>query len=395
MKELVKISGLTVRFYTYEGVVLALDNLDLGIGRRETLGLVGETGCGKTMTALSILRLIPPPGKIESGSILFNADSRSEAVDLLKISEAEIRAIRGSRIAMIFQEPGAALNPVFTIGDQIAEVILLHRREEMIRQALRTVVSLADGGGGGAFRAVLRPGWAIERKLYGDMIRDPGAIWPRIVARVPLLRRLLWRINSEAEKTAVRMLKEVEIPDAERVARQHPHQLSGGMKQRCVIAMALSCQPRFLIADEPTTSLDVTVQAQILELLRRLKVERESSILYITHDLAVAAEICDRIGVMYAGSMCELAETADLFADPQHPYTRALLAAVPKPGEEPHSIPGFIPDPLSLPSGCRFHPRCEACSEVCAREVPPLREAKPGHYVACHVCQGGSSGRSS
>ena len=190
------------------------------------------------------------------------------------------------------------------------------------------------------------------------------------------------------------MLKEVEIPDAERVARQHPHQLSGGMKQRCVIAMALSCQPRFLIADEPTTSLDVTVQAQILELLRRLKVDRESSILYITHDLAVAAEICDRIGVMYAGSMCELARTADLFAEPMHPYTRALLAAVPKPGEEPRSIPGFIPDPLNLPSGCRFHPRCDARSEMCAREAPPLREVKLGHFVACHVCQGGNNGRS-
>jgi peptide/nickel transport system ATP-binding protein len=392
MKDLVKISGLTVRFYTYEGVVLALDKLDLGIGQRETLGLVGETGCGKTMTALSILRLIPPPGKIECGSILFNADRGKEAVDLLKISEAEIRAIRGSRIAMIFQEPGAALNPVFTIGDQIAEVILLHRREEMVRQALKTVVGLLEGGGG-SLQWLLRPVWAVEKKLYHDMALDPGVIPPRIIARVPLLRRLLWRIKDEAEKASVRMLKEVEIPDAARVARQHPHQLSGGMKQRCVIAMALSCQPKFLIADEPTTSLDVTVQAQILELLRRLKVEKESSILYITHDLAVAAEICDRIGVMYSGSMCELAGTADLFAEPLHPYTVALLAAVPKPGREPHSIPGFIPDPLNLPSGCRFHPRCEACSEVCAREVPPLREVRPGHYVACHACQGANSGR--
>jgi peptide/nickel transport system ATP-binding protein len=390
MKELVKISGLTVRFYTYEGVVLALDNLDLGIDQRETLGLVGETGCGKTMTALSILRLIPPPGKIECGSILFNADGGSEAVDLLKISEAEIRSIRGSRIAMIFQEPGAALNPVFTIGDQIAEVILLHRREEVVRQALKTVSRLLDGETGPA-KSLLKPVWAVESRLYYAMVKNHGAVLPRIVGRIPLLRRLLWRINDEANKIVVRTLKEVEIPDAERVARQHPHQLSGGMKQRCVIAMALSCQPRFLIADEPTTSLDVTVQAQILELLRRLKVERESSILYITHDLAVAAEICDRIGVMYAGSMCELAGTADMFAAPQHPYTRALLAAVPKPGEEPHSIPGFIPDPLNLPSGCRFHPRCDVRGEMCAREVPPLREVQPGHFVACHVCQGGSS----
>ncbi len=393
MKELVKISGLTLRFYTYEGVVLALDNLDLGINQRETLGLVGETGCGKTMTALCILRLIPPPGKIECGSILFNADGGSEAVDLLKISEAEIRSIRGSRIAMIFQEPSAALNPVFTIGDQIAEVILLHRREEVVREALKTVSRLLEGETG-PVKSLLKPAWAVESKLYYAMVKNPGAVLPRIVGRIPLLRRLLWRINDEANKIVVRTLKEVEIPDAERVARQHPHQLSGGMKQRCVIAMALSCQPRFLIADEPTTSLDVTVQAQILELLRRLKVERESSILYITHDLAVAAEICDRIGVMYAGSMCELAGTADMFAAPQHPYTRALLAAVPKPGEEPHSIPGFIPDPLNLPSGCRFHPRCDVRGEMCAREAPPLREVQPGHFVACHVCQGGSSASS-
>jgi len=393
MKELVKISGLTVRFYTYEGVVLALDNLELGIDQRETLGLVGETGCGKTMTALSILRLIPPPGKIECGSILFNANGGLEAVDLLKISEDEIRAIRGCRIAMIFQEPSAALNPVFTIGDQIAEVILLHRRQEMVVQALKTVAGLQDKGSG-SLRAVFKPAWAIEKRLYHSMARNPESVLPRLLAHIPLLRRLLWRISNEADKAAVRMLKEVEIPDAERVARQHPHQLSGGMKQRCVIAMALSCQPRFLIADEPTTSLDVTVQAQILELLRRLKVDRESSILYITHDLAVAAEICDRIGVMYAGSMCELAGTADLFAEPMHPYTRALLAAVPKPGEEPRSIPGFIPDPLNLPSGCRFHPRCDARSEMCAREAPPLREVKLGHFVACHVCQGGNNGRS-
>ncbi|MDM7999375.1 MAG: ABC transporter ATP-binding protein [Dehalococcoidia bacterium] len=392
MQELLKIDGLTVRFYTYEGVVLALDNLDLAVGQQETLGLVGETGCGKTMTALSILRLIPPPGKIESGSILFNADGDSEAVDLLKISEAEMRAVRGSQISMIFQEPSAALNPVFTIGEQIAEVILLHRHQEMVREALKTVTKLLDEGST-SLRVVFRPAWVMEKSLYHHMDQKPETTLPRILGRIPLLRRILWRIEDEARKTAVTMLKQVEIPDAERVARQHPHQLSGGMKQRCVIAMALSCQPRFLIADEPTTSLDVTVQAQILELLRRLKVDRKSSILYITHDLAVAAEICDRIGVMYAGSMCELAQTADLFAEPLHPYTRALLAAVPKPGEEPHSIPGFIPDPLSFPPGCRFHPRCDVRIEACAKEVPPLREVKPRHFVACHVCSGVNSGQ--
>jgi oligopeptide/dipeptide ABC transporter ATP-binding protein len=200
-----------------------------------------------------------------------------------------------------------------------------------------------------------------------------------------LIRRLLWRLKDEAGKIVNSSLKDVEIPDPERIARQYPHQLSGGMKQRAVIAMALACSPDFLIADEPTTSLDVTIQAQILELLRRLKKERRSSILYITHDLGVAAEICERVGVMYAGNLCEVAPVDALYTNPLHPYTEALLAAVPKPGKEPYPIPGTMPDPIELPPGCRFHPRCPIAREVCQEHAPEMHEVAPLHYVACHL----------
>lgn len=391
MNELLKIKGLTVEFYTYDGVVKALENVNLDINRRETFGLVGETGCGKTVTALSILRLVPLPGKIECGNIYFNADGKDEPIDLLTISEREIRKIRGSKISMVFQEPSAALNPVYTIGDQISEVLLLHRRQTLVEQALQTVdmqLSKTDG----LINTLLRPTRLAEKNLYQKIMQNPRSLLPRVVSRIPILRRFLWRLNSEANRMVIGLLKEVEIPDPERVARQYPHQLSGGMKQRSMMAMALACTPKFLIADEPTTALDVTIQAQILELLRRLKEELESSVLYITHDLAVAAEICDRVGVMYAGSLCELAKVDDLFANPLHPYTRALMAAVPKPGEEPHAIGGTVPDPLNLPPGCRFHPRCKIAVKICGEQTPRMREITPGHFVACHVCQGGNSG---
>ena len=393
MNELLQIRGLTVRFYTYEGVVQALENVNLDINRKETFGLVGETGCGKTLTALSILRLVLPPGQIEGGSIYFNADNGNEPVDLLTISEDQIRAIRGSKISMVFQEPGAALNPVYTIGDQISEVILLHRRQEVAQKALRTVNKLLAEKKG--FISLLaKPVWLMERGLYQRIAQNPRAEGPRIVSRILLVRGLLWRLKGESIKMTIDLLKEVEIPDPARVARQHPHQLSGGMKQRGVIAMALACSPKLLIADEPTTSLDVTIQAQILQLLNQLKSEFESSILYITHDLGVAAEICDRVGVMYSGSLCEIAPVDEIYANPLHPYTKALLAAVPKPGVEPHAIGGIVPDPLALPSGCRFHPRCPSATEICREHIPTMGELAPGHFVACHNCQGETGGSS-
>ena len=388
MQELLKIRGLTVRFYTYEGVVRALENVNFDINQKETFGLVGETGCGKTITALAILRLIPHPGQIECGSIYFTADNRKGPVDLLTLSEAQMRAIRGSKISMVFQEPGAALNPVYTIGNQISELIILHGRQEMAHKALESVnkTLLKTGFLGSLFRPVR----LIERELYHRIAKNPRSLLPRITSRIPLVRRLLWQLENEANKMAVSMLREVEIPDPGRVARQYPHQLSGGMKQRAVIAMALACSPKFLIADEPTTALDVTIQAQILQLLHRLKNEFESSVLYITHDLGVAAEICDRVGVMYAGSLCEIAKVDDLYANPLHPYTKALLAAVPKPGVEPQAIGGTVPDPTELPPGCCFHPRCPCAIEICREHIPPMCEVAPGHFVACHICQGGT-----
>jgi len=330
--------------------------------------------------------LIMPPGVIESGSILFTPNGTGP-VDLLALPEKDIRAIRGSKISMVFQEPGNALNPVYTIGDQISEVILLHRKHEMIGQAVKDIDCLLTQPQN-TWAKLCNHFRKIQKYILGMMLNSPGALLPGLIQNTPLLRRLLWRINNEAKKTAVLMLKEVDIPDAERIVNYYPHQLSGGMKQRAVIAMALACSPKFLIADEPTTALDVTIQAQILELLQRLKDEFNSSVLYITHDLGVAAAICDRVGVMYGGSIVELAEVNELFIKPLHPYTRALLAAVPKPGEEPLPITGFIPDPTSLPPGCPFHPRCSIAQDICRVEKPELREVSAGHLVSCHMVSG-------
>jgi peptide/nickel transport system ATP-binding protein len=224
----------------------------------------------------------------------------------------------------------------------------------------------------------------MQKILYRAIAEDPNSILPRFFARIPIVRRLLWRLRDESDKITMSLLREAEIPDPIRIARQHPHELSGGMKQRAVIAMTLACSPKLLIADEPTTSLDVTIQAQILELISRLKREHHASVLYITHDLSVAAEICDRIGVMYAGSLLEIASAEELYTKPLHPYTQALLAAVPKPGEEPRPIGGTVPDPMNLPRGCRFCARCSRATESCDQYVPEMLEVTPGHFVACN-----------
>lgn len=384
MTDLIRIRDLTVRFYTYEGVVHAIDDLDLDIRQGETLGIVGETGSGKTMTALAILRLIPYPGKIESGNIVFFDRDLNREVELLTLSEGKMRDIRGNKISMVFQEPGAALNPVYTIGDQISEVLLLHQRRELGRRANERVDRLLrDGGGFGA--GMKRPFWRWQKRLYEKLAQDAQPIEPRLLSHLPLFRRLLWRLRNEAESLTVDMLKDVEIPDAARVAAHHPHELSGGMKQRAVIAMALACSPELLIADEPTTSLDVTIQAQMLELFRRIKVEKGASVLFITHNLGVASEVCDRVAVMYAGRLCEVASVEEIFAHPLHPYTRALLEAVPMPGKELQTIPGTLADPLEPPPGCRFHPRCPSAVPMCQQERAKLREVSKDHLVACDL----------
>ncbi len=317
---LVSIRGLKTNFYTYAGVVKALDGIDLDIYKGETLGLVGETGCGKSVTALSIIRLIQwPPGKIDEGSILFDGK------DILKIPEKEMRQIRGNKVSMIFQEPMMSFNPVFTIGSQIAEVFVLHQR--------------------------------MDKKM--------------------------------AYEKAIEMLKFTGIPGPERVAKSHPHELSGGMLQRAMIAMALACKPQLLIADEPTTALDVTIEAQILELMKDLKSKTGASILMITHDLGVVADMCDRIGVMYAGNIVELSDTRSIFNGPLHPYTRGLIGAIPKmttrAGTRLDIITGNVPNLIYPPAGCRFHPRCGAAMDICKKEKPPLCEVNTGHSVACHL----------
>jgi peptide/nickel transport system ATP-binding protein len=384
MEDLVRIRDLTVRFYTYEGVVHAIDDLDLDIRRGETLGIVGETGSGKTMTALAILRLIPYPGKIESGSIIFCGRDSGDELELLKLSEGRMRSIRGNKISMVFQEPGAALNPVYTIGDQISEVCLLHRRRELGDRAKQRVNSLLSDGGGLA-AGVKKPFWSWESRLYNKIAEESHPVEPRLLSHIPLFRRLLWRLKDEARLLTVDMLKDVEIPDPDRVAAEYPHELSGGMKQRAVIAMALACSPELLIADEPTTSLDVTIQAQMLELFRRIKVDKGASVLFITHNLGVAAELCDRVAVMYAGRLCEVAGVEEIFLHPLHPYTKALLNAVPLPGKELQTIPGALADALDPPPGCRFHPRCPSTTPMCQQERPKLKEIAKDHMVACYL----------
>jgi peptide/nickel transport system ATP-binding protein len=315
---LLELRDLHVQFPTYDGVVRAVDGVSYSIPRGKVLGLVGESGCGKSVTAFSTLRLIQNPGKITGGDILFDGKS------LLSLSETEMRAIRGNRISMIFQEPMTSLNPVFTVGNQIAEAVVLHQR-------------------------------------------------------------VSWK---EGRNRAIEMLRKVRMPNPEQRVDDYPHQMSGGMKQRVMIAMALACTPKLLIADEPTTALDVTIQAQILDLMRELQTDLGMSMLIITHDLGVVAEIADHVAVMYAGKVVEYAPVADLFANPLHPYTVGLFNSKPKMGERRErleAIEGSVPNPLHFPTGCRFHPRCPKWVPECANGVPPLREIRRGHTAACIV----------
>jgi oligopeptide/dipeptide ABC transporter ATP-binding protein len=319
MGRLLQVENLETVFDTSDGIARAVDGVSFSVDEGETIGIVGESGCGKSVTALSILRLVQsPPGRVAGGRILF--DGR----DLLALSEAEMRRVRGDDIAMIFQEPMTSLNPVFTVGDQVAEAIRLHRR---------------------------------------------------------LGKREAW-------KEAVRMLDEVEIPNAAQRAHDYPHQLSGGMRQRVMIAMALSCDPRLLIADEPTTALDVTIQAQILALLASLKQRLGMAMMLITHDLGVVAQQTDRMLVMYAGRIVEEGPSRDVLADPGHPYTRGLVASQPefgRRGEPLRTIAGIVPSLTRLPPGCRFRDRCELAEPECARVDPPLLPYSDRQTAACIV----------
>jgi oligopeptide/dipeptide ABC transporter ATP-binding protein len=320
---LLSIEDLHVRFQTYAGVVRAVNGMAFEVKDGEVFGLVGESGCGKSMTGYAVLRMVPHPGEIQQGRILFHGEN------LLEASEAEMRQVRGGRIAMIFQDPSASLNPVFTVGSQATRVVRHH----------------------------LNVG------------------------------------KSEARRLALETFDAVGLPDPARVFESYPHELSGGMKQRIMIAMALSCGAELLIADEPSTALDVTIQAQILALLSDLRNSKGVSILLITHDLGVVAETCDRVGVAYAGSIIEMGDADDVLYGMKHPYTLGLLGALPRPthrGKTLQSIEGSVPDGLQLPPGCPFHPRCPRVMEVCMEAMPPLYPAGyKGHVAACHLYKEG------
>ena len=320
---LLDIRDLKTYFHTDDGVVRAVDGVSLSIAPEKTLGLVGESGCGKSITAFSTMRLIPsPPGKIEHGQILFHKDPESDPIDLTQLNPkgTQMRDIRGNDIAMIFQEPMTSLSPVHTVGNQIAEAILLHQNTD----------------------------------------------------------------KKEARERAIDALNKVRLPRPDRQVDAYPHELSGGMRQRAMIAMALSCNPSLLIADEPTTALDVTVQAQILDLMRHLQSDIGMAIMLITHDLGVVASMADYVAVMYLGKIVEYADTRTVFKNPRHPYTRGLLNSIPQVGQKRRLVPieGTIPDPFEIPQGCAFAPRCPHAMDQC-REEPQLLEIESGHRVSC------------
>lgn len=319
-ENLLEVRNLKTQFFTEAGVVRAVDGVDFHVERGEVLGIVGESGCGKSVTSLSIMKLISQPGEIVEGEIIFDNEN------LIGKSEREMTQIRGNRISMIFQQPTSCLNPVFRVGDQLVEVLEIHQ-------------NISKG---------------------------------------------------EGEKQAIELLTMVGIPEPESRVQAFPHELSGGMAQRVMIAMALACMPELLIADEPTTALDVTIQAQILDLMRNLRTRIDTSIILITHDLGVVAEMCDRVDVMYAGRVVEEADVYDLFQEPKHPYTQALIGSTPVLGQaekELVAIPGSVPNLIDLPPGCKFAPRClprvEEELEICTEEEPELKAVAPGHKVRC------------
>jgi peptide/nickel transport system ATP-binding protein len=385
VNEQLKVDDLTIRFYMYEGIVKAVEKASLHLRRGETLGIVGETGSGKSVTALTILALTPPPGRVEKGRILFRRNENT-VINILSLNELQLLRIRGREISMIFQEPNAALNPVFRVGDQISEAILSHRKEEIVKRAIRTIErELEEGHASLCSKLQL---WA-----YNKILKNEKNLMLRIIQSTPILGGYIKKkLNQVLKEEIIGLLKLMEIPDPERVFDAYPHELSGGMQQRIVIAIALACSPTILIADEPTTNLDVTVQAQILDLINRLKEKFGTSVIYITHDMGVIAEISQRVAVMYAGSIVEVAPVKEIFKQPLHPYTKALLESIPRPGSPLKSIPGSVPNLINPPAGCRFHPRCPYVMDKCRSVVPELIQVSRDHYVACFLYGDGENG---
>jgi peptide/nickel transport system ATP-binding protein len=378
-EDILKIENLRLNFYTYEGVVEALDDVNLKLRRGETLGVVGETGCGKSVTGLSVLGIVVPPGRIEGGKVLFTPGKRS--IDLLSTREAILRRVRGEFISMIFQDPRSALNPVYTVGNQISETLLIHRRkEELIRRVIERMDEKIKAGKA-SFLTKYYKG------IYQKMLSHPTAPSLQILSRIPIVRRYKRILNEEAKKESINMLRIMRIADSERVVDMYPHELSGGMAQRVVIAMALACSPEILIADEPTTNLDVTIQLQILRLIKELKEKFASSVIYVTHDMGIIAEMCDRVAIMYAGNVVELSGVLDIFNRPLHPYTQGLLGSIPRPGVPFKSIEGTVPSLIKPPEGCRFHNRCRYAMDVCTKLKPKMVEVEKEHSVQCFLYQ--------
>lgn len=387
MSKLIEIKDLETNFYTYEGIVQALDGINLSMGEGEILGLVGETGCGKSVTALSILQLIRPPGRIEKGEVILRVQDKSNQskhpIDLLDQTELLMQKVRGNEISMIFQEASEALNPVYSVNNQVSESFLLHRQKELCQDVLRKIEQ--DIGKGRSFlrRIILK----MERRIYLRMREDPSSSLLAILSFLPIVRSYKRRMVDQARIESIKLMRMLGIAHPEEVVRRYPHELSGGMQQRVVIAMALACSPTLLIADEPTSNLDVTIQAQILDLLRGLREKLKTSILFITHDLGVVAEICERAAVMYAGHIVEIAPVDSLFRKPLHPYTQGLLESVPRPGCKGRlrSIKGNVPNLISPPPGCRFHPRCPFVMAKCSERKPALKEIEKSRFVACYL----------
>jgi len=375
---LIEVKNLTTYFYTEEGVVKAVDGVSFDIFRDEVLGLVGETGCGKSVTALSILRLVRTPGKIVSGSINF------QGINLLELPKEVMRKQRGKNITMIFQDPLNSLNPVISVGKQVAEVFLLHQKDILKREQIETIVIrekiIEEYKGLKTQLKTLENEDRVSEEEKNNLMEKILEVKKRIKKK-PTLKSLAF---DHSEK----ILEEVGIADARNILGRYPHELSGGMRQRVMISMALSCNPLLLIADEPTTALDVTIQAQILDLMKDLKKKFKTSMLMITHDLGIIAEMCDRVAVMYSGNIVEYATAEDLFGNPRHPYTIGLLGAIPsieKKNQKLLTIRGMVPNLIYPPSGCRFHPRCDSRLEICDKIKPVLNEIEDRYFIACHL----------
>jgi len=426
LEKLIETRELYTDFYTFEGVVKALNGVSVVVNQGETYGLVGESGCGKSVTVRSMMRIVQSPGKIVDGKILlfFREADRSKGIDILKRSETYMISMRGDDISMIFQEASTSLNPVMSIGYQVGESFYFHRLAQMLELTVKELEEEIPRA-----KFFLVKGWKrIQRGLFrrelGRLTRysaeidrideqlyqledqeDPQSVRKKVllnrhrdrlrekdglvqfVRRVPFLRRYYRRLDRTVKNQVVDLLRSLGVSNPDRIVDGHPHELSGGMQQRIVIAIALACHPIMLIADEPTSNLDVTIQAQIIDLIKTLKETTIASVLFITHDLGLVAEICDRASVMYCGDVCETADVKTIFHDPLHPYTKGLLESVPKAEqvETLSTIPGVVPNLVDPPSGCRFHPRCPHTMDICLETKPPTIEYAPGHYVACYL----------